>query len=445
MRRLVFAGLCLAAVLAPPAQAGPGQLPSDASGVATANVHLVAHAFDVGGAVSGAFVTPRLYVLSEPDLVWNEGGATVKTVTGGLDVFDTSNPRAPRKIGRLDLPNYQNEDISVSTARRFAVMSQDTQPGGHGQVNLVDLRTPSRPTIIGSVALPSGYGHTSTLVDHDRYLWTSGGSQVLVVDVRDLAHPKVLGTFPSPAGSQGTLGGSVHDAEVDRFGDITVYGSNGVAVHRLGRDPLHPVLVARITAADNRANNNLILHGGKRLDASTWLITEESYAPGCTNDGRFETWRLDRKAKLLRPISSWNAPTGSDQHGPLTQSEYCSSHWFTLNDHDVVADGWYGAGVRFLDVSNPARIRPIGVFAGDSTTASQAVFVPGHDDLVYVADYTRGLDVVSIDHGGKGARTVVPSDEKSVRGSAVPGLRLTVKLQPHKHWGWSCLTPVAPR
>ncbi|MDX6216959.1 MAG: hypothetical protein QOG99_2543 [Frankiales bacterium] len=432
MRRLALAGLVAAAVLAPPAQAAPGQLPSSASGVATPNVHLVSHAFDTGGAVSGAFLGTKLYVLSEPDLVWNEGGATLKSLTGGLGVFDVSNPKAPKQLAKLDLPNYQNEDISVSAARRFAVMSQDSQPGAPGRVNLVDLRTPAKPAVVGFVDLPSGVGHTSTLVDHDRYLWVSGGKAVVVVDVRDLTHPRVLGSFPSPAG------GSIHDAEVDRFGDITVYGSKGVAVHRLGSSPLHPSLVARITPEDNAAQNNLILHGGKRLDRDTWLITEESYAPGCTNDGRFETWRIDRKAKLLRPIGSWNAPTGSDEHGPLTQSEYCSSHWFTVNSNKVVADGWYGAGVRFLDVSDPRHPRPVGVWAGDSTTASQAVFFPGRDDLVYVADYTRGLDVISIDHGGKGARTVVPSDEKR---QGTPGVRITVKLQPHRHFRWSCLTP----
>jgi hypothetical protein len=436
MRRLALAGLLTAAVLAPPAGADPGQLPTASSGVATANVHLVSHAYDLGGAVSGAFLGTKTYVLSEPDVVWNEGGATLKSLTGGLGVFDVSNPRAPKQVAKLDLPNYQNEDISVSQTRRFAVMSQDTQPGAPGRVNLVDLRTPSKPAVIGSVDLVQGAGHTSTLVDHDRYLWVSGGKAMVVVDVRDLAHPRVLGSFPTPAG------GSVHDAEVDRYGDITVYGSNGVAVHRLGRDPLHPVLVARITAADNAATNNLILHGGKRLDRDTWLITEESYAPGCTNDGRFETWRIDRRAHLLRPVGSWNAPLNADNHGPLTQKEYCSSHWFSVNSNEVVADGWYGAGVRFLDVSDPRHPRPIGVWAGDSTTASQALFFPGRDDLVYVADYTRGLDVISIDRGGKGARTVAPADEQQ---TGVPGLRITVRLQPHAHWGWSCLTPATTR
>lgn len=434
MRPLLVAGLIAASALAVPAQAAPGQLPNGASGVATPNVHLLSHAFDAGGAVSGAFLGKTTYVLSEPDLVWNEVGATPVKLTGGLGVFDVRNPAKPKQVAKLELPNYQNEDIAVSQTRRFAVMSQESQIGGSGRVSIVDLRTPSKPAVIGTVDLPDGSGHTSTLVGNDDYLWVSGAREVVVVDLRSAQHPKVLGSFPSPAGS-------IHDAEVDRFGDITVYGSGGVGVHRLTRNPLKPALVASITPKDNAAYDNLILHGGKRLDRDTWLITEESYAPGCTDDGRFEVWRIDRKAKLLRPLSSWNAPTGSDTHGPLTQAQYCSSHWFSLNSKNVVADGWYGAGVRFLDVSDPRHPRPIGVWAGDSTTASQAVFFPGRDDIVYVADYTRGLDVISIDKGGKGARTVVPSDEKQT--SALPGLQIRAKLQPHPTWHWSCLTPAA--
>lgn len=139
----------------------------------------------------------------------------------------------------------------------------------------------------------------------------------------------------------------------------------------------------------------------------------------------------------------WDAPTNADNSGPLEQKQYCSSHWFDVNDSGVVADGWYGAGVRFLDLSNPNRPRPIGIYAGDSTTASQALFVPGRRDLVYVADYVRGLDVVKIANGGRGARTVSEADTKRVGTDevVVPSLAFQVRLVPDKRWGWGCARP----
>jgi hypothetical protein len=151
-------------------------------------------------------------------------------------------------------------------------------------------------------------------------------------------------------------------------------------------------------------------------------------------------WRIDRAAKRLRFVSSWDAPTGADANrGALEQTDYCSSHWFSVNSAHVVADGWYGAGVRFLDVRDPRHPRPIGIWAGDSTTASQAVFAPGSDQIVYVPDYVRGLDVIRIANGGRGARTVTDADTHHVGTSSVPGLAFQVRLKPDRRWGFSCL------
>jgi hypothetical protein len=438
MRRLLLVGTAAVALLAPSAHATPGQLPVGLSGWATGNVRPVAHVNTLGAGVGGAFYGSKTYVQSVADELWNYTNAPT-TVTGGLQVFDVSTPEKPRLEGQLPLPNYQNEDVQVSTSRHVAVMSQDIT----GRVTLVDLTDPTLPTILGTVALPLGYGHTSSLVDHDRYLWTSGGPEVLVVDLRDLHAPKVVGTFPTPAGARGPSGYTgVHDADADQYGDISVYGSGGTAVYDLTSDPLKPRLVAQIATRDNTlVRDGLIHHGGKRLDRDTWVLTEEDYSQGCKDDGALEVWRLDRRAKLLRFVSMWDAPTGSDEGRGAAAQTYCSSHWFDINRDHVVADGWYEAGARFLDLSDPRHPRPIGTWAGDSTTASQALFFPGRDDLVYVADYVRGLDVVSLAHGGRGARTAKPSDEKRVGTSTAPGLTFTVKLTPHQHFGWSCLTP----
>jgi hypothetical protein len=441
LRRLVPVALLFVASASVPAHAAPGQLPVDISGRATANVTPLAHFTTAGAGVSGAFLDKSTYVLSVADEAWNATNAPV-TATGGLQVYDVSDPAKPTLTSTFPLPNFQNEDITLSGKRHFGVISQDSF-GTPGRVELVDLTKPARPGLLSITTLPSGYGHTSTLVDKDQYLWVSGGDGVVVVDVRNLKAPRVLGEFATPAGETNGHYTGVHDAEVDRFGDISVYGSGGTAVYRTTTDPLKPALQAKISKADNTtARNGLIHHGGKRLSEDLWLITEEDYSPGCKDDGAFEIWRIDRKAHLLRFVSMWDAPEGADNSGPLTQADYCSSHWFTVNANNIVADGWYGAGVRFLDVSDPTHIRPVGVWAGDSTTASQAVFAPGSNDIVYVADYTRGLDVIKIAHGGRKAKTVKPSDEKQV-GTPAPatGLPFKVRFVPSKKWGWSCAVP----
>ncbi|MHB8511716.1 MAG: hypothetical protein ACYDCC_06000 [Actinomycetota bacterium] len=74
------------------------------------------------------------------------------------------------------------------------------------------------------------------------------------------------------------------------------------------------------------------------------------------------------------------------------------------------------------------------------TAASQAVFVPGRDDLVYVSDYQRGLDVLKIDNGGSGASTVVaPIRAEWFRN--YKGVQFRPHLQPDADFGWACLHP----
>ena len=481
-RPTLAAALMAGAILALPAQAGPGGLPTGQGGRATSNVHLLAN-LPTGTGTGGAFLGST-YFQTSADTVWFNGPST-QAVTGGLLAFDVTNPEQPVVAGSLPIPHHENEDLTLSARRELAVISQQpyrasavdsTSDYLPGRQFLVDVSNPHALTLTGVVDTPAsvgtredgrtlgGPGHTTTLVGNDDYLWVSGARNggVYVIDIRDLSAPKGLGYFLSPAGAAygAFTPGVVHDVDVDRFGDITLTGSGGSAVYRLSSNPLAPTLIAAISARDNARAQQFIHHGSQRLDRDHLLITEEDYQANCDNathqDGSLQVWRIDRVRKRLVQVSSWDAPRAADDSGPL--ASLCSSHWFTVNSNSVVADAWYGAGVRFLDVSNPARPRSIGMWAGDSTIASQARFVPGRPDLVYVADYERGLDVLKLDNAGRGARTVTAADEKPVATTpvvGVPGLgfavrassarpaspRSRVSLHAHEDFGWMCAVP----
>jgi hypothetical protein len=441
---------------------GPG-------GLATPNVRLLANV-PTGTGTGGGFLGST-YFQTSADTVWFTAAST-QAVTGGLLAFDASDPEQPVVVGSLPIPHHENEDLTISARRKLVVISQQpfrTNPADNtsayqqGREYLVDVSVPSAMRLVGLALLPAqvgvnaktgrtygGPGHTTTLVGNDDYLWVSGArdGRVYVVDIKDLSAPKVLGSFATPAGrsTPGWTPGVVHDVDVDRYGDIWLTGSGGSAVYRLSKDPLRPTLVASVSAADNLRAQQFIHHGSQRLTRDTVLVTEEDYQAGCDGkshqDGSLQTWRIDRATKRLVEVGSYDAPAGEDASGPL--SSLCSSHWFTVNKHQVVADAWYAAGVRFLDYRDPRHPRPIGVWRGDSTIASQARFVPGRPDLVYVADYMRGLDVVQIDRGGAGARTMGPKDEQPTTGTpvgAVPRLRLPLKLHAHEDFGWVCAVP----
>jgi hypothetical protein len=80
----------------------------------------------------------------------------------------------------------------------------------------------------------------------------------------------------------------------------------------------------------------------------------------------------------------------------------CSAHWFTVLG-DMVAIAFYGNGTRILDVSDPTDIKQTGYFrvpaaaANGSTPAvvgTNASASYWHNGYIYVADYSRGIDVL---------------------------------------------------
>src|SRR5688500_8548304 len=58
----------------------------------------------------------------------------------GVTVFDITTPRAPVRVGRLDLPNAQNEDVDVGNG---ILLVSDDPYGGRGIVHVIDIRDPA--------------------------------------------------------------------------------------------------------------------------------------------------------------------------------------------------------------------------------------------------------------------------------------------------------------
>jgi hypothetical protein len=369
MRIAVLAALAalVAAAPAPAAETSPG-------------VRLIA-GIPERGVISARAVGRHLYVSS----------------LTGVSVFDISQPQAPVRVGRLDLPNAQNEDVDVGSG---ILLVSDDPYGGRGVLHVIDIRDPAHPRELSTyttwapgifTGLPrrGGIGHTATCIQRCRYAWLAGSpAGIEVVDLRDPAHPRRAGRFAArpAAGLFGT-----HDVQVDSSGLAWIAGSNGTAAYDPSRDPVHPRLVMRTDARGAHGPlNNFIHHNSLRLGRRVVAITEEDFGDQCKRAGTLQTWRI--AGRRLRPLDTF----GVERDGAARVA--CSAHYFDARA-GLIAQGFYEQGVRLIDARRPGRLRQVGYYLSRPGLFWGALFAPtdATGSTIYGIDHSRGIDVLAID------------------------------------------------
>jgi hypothetical protein len=352
------------------------------------------------------------------------------TSVSGLTVYDVAtDPANPTEAGRLPLPHFENEDVDLGGD--ILLISNDAAEST-GILHVIDISEPTSPTLLtsfqmGGNPVEGGAGHTASCILKCKFAWVTDTGEMKVIDLRDPSAPVDLGNFAPPIGGLAT-----HDVQVDGNGIAWVAGFNGTAGYKIpaGYDsPDDAKLVARTNAeaestydenfgtGDGSTFNDFIHHNSLRNKGGDVLyVTEEDYTrPGCAGAGSFQTWKVPTNGKGLptgkdlTPLDMWATEavteamnTAPGSNNPVTVM--CSAHYFTL-ERNIVAQGWYEQGVRFLDVSDPKNIRQIGYYIPPSAMTWAAHFPPTDKTLqtAYVFDATHGIDVLRINRPAKGA------------------------------------------
>ena len=307
----------------------------------------------------------------------------------GVSVLDISNPRAPVRVGRLELPNAQNEDVDVGSG---ILLVSDDPVGGRGILHVVDVRDPARPRVLARYRTwprSRGIGHTATCIQECRYAWLAGSPRgIEVVDLRDPAHPRRAGRFRARAAAGGF---GTHDVQVDGSGLAWVAGSNGTAAYDVS-NPVRPRLVRRTgRRGAGPPLNDLIHHNSLRLGRGVVAITEEAFGRGCRGAGTLQTWRISGRRRMT-PLDSWGVER--DRSARVI----CSAHYFDARD-GLIAQGFYEQGVRLIDARRPGRLRQVGYYVARPGLFWGALFAPTDPtgSTVYALDHSRGIDVLTVD------------------------------------------------
>ena len=391
---------------------------------------------------------------------FRKGVMYVTSVTG-LTTYDIGDPANPVLLGALPLPHFENEDVDLGGD--ILLISNDAAEST-GILYVIDISDPAMPALLtafplGGAAGVGGPGHTASCVMACRYAWVTDGGTIKVIDLTDPAVPVDKGNFEPPTGGIAT-----HDVQTDANGLVWVAGFNGTAAYRLpadysgGTDPNEAQLVAQTNVEGNSTYeeelglgdgsnfNDYIHHNSfRRANDDVLFVTEEDYTrPACQGAGSFQTWRIPTNSKgkptgaELTPLGMWQPELLRDLSAAPAM---CSAHYFDL-DRNVVAQGWYEMGIRFLDVSNPEKIRQIGYFMPPTAMTWAAHFAPTDktSSVVYVLDATHGIDVLRLTRPAKGPLSA-PAEACRTQAcrdrNRPPGVRAPVLPQ------WSTGTPLA--
>jgi hypothetical protein len=396
----------------------------------------------------------------------------IVSTASGLYTYDVSDPAAPTPLGSLPMYIWENEDIDVDVERKLAFISRDprgfTSPaaGGdtfpYGAVHVIDVSNPTAMQQVGVFTVPAG--HTTSCVNKCDFVWTGGpyanaetqpdfvGRPIYSTDVTDPANP-VPCPEPIDTGRNDGVTDYAHDVQVDAKGVAWVSGAGGVRGYWTSGRHKNPLTgkVQEATGCEpipyagggspERATSSRFMHNawrnvkakvdGRRGDVL--YATEENIVSDCATSGRFaiydlkgskngEGWRNIEKTKFrMKVLDTWwpegqKGTTGCD-----------SAHYLSDRGDGLLAYSFYSQGTRFLDVSNPRKIRQVGYFRPDDANVWAPYF---HDGYVYVADFTRGIDVLKFKGGPRSKALRAPVD-------LTPST-----LQPSQTFGYIC--PVKP-
>jgi hypothetical protein len=316
-----------------------------------------------------------------------------------FSIYDVADPLHPKFLSRVDFPcRFENEDVAVNGDILIWTDFATT-----GDMFVYDVRDKSHPKLAADV--PGAGTHTIECLDGCRFgygsyhLASSAGALKSgeVVDLLDPSHPKVLGDWTDG----GVLDSrSVHDV-TEIAPDRMLTASAPIELLDTSRSVVHPTVLAR-SDTDPTKRYHTVIWPREGQDRFVLASFETNATPNCgAGSGDFSTfdasqWQTTHTLKLLDSYHLSNG-TQSDTNPPANVLG-CSPHWFNVRpswrDGGVVALAAYDHGTKFLRVDGAGKIKEIGAFLPPGTQSSGAYWITC--DVVYVVDYTRGIDIVRL-------------------------------------------------
>ena len=298
------------------------------------------------------------------------------------------------------------------------------------------------------------------------------GRPIWVTDLSDPKRPKVSDEPIDLWRNDGYTDYS-HDVDEDENGIAWISGRGGIrgyATSGYHRDPyqnrtrkatpLEPILVAGGGVAGTAQTVMLMHNSGRPTDGSVrasgvkkgnvLVGTEEDFTGPCENSGKIvlsdlsDSWggepaqhsTLDDPYRM-EPLDTFH-PHIDTPENDTNPAGGCSAHYFEI-EGSMLGAGWYGQGLRLLDISNARDVRQVGYYRVTGTTpgsgenpSSNSWDMEFYDSgrrnkhgarYAYLFDMSRGVEILRLDRGtgySSKMKSVTAPNQKRDRFAAKP-------------------------
>jgi hypothetical protein len=313
--------------------------------------------------------------------------APCSSIPGSLIVWRLGGGGIPALLDSVALPGPHTNDVKVSPGGDYLVVSQERVEATNGIV-VLGLADPAAPTILAhftdglergvhNLWLENIAGTDYAFVVEDG---SGAGSGLHVLDLSDPAAPAPVTTWQ---------GGSsqIHDVYVRDGLAFVSHWDDGLFILDVGNgmaggSPVDPVTVG-----------SLVMSGGNTHNAWYWpagevvFVGEErgALSTDTTDVGQLHVVDV-RDPRDPREIATYKIP-GETPH----------NFWLD-EDNEILYAGWYGRGVRVLDVSGTlsgdlgAAGREIGFLEPSGSKGLGSIWAPQlHRGVLYLSDIYHGL------------------------------------------------------
>ena len=459
MRRCLLAVLTAALLLASalPAAAHPGvtlgpTLPTDLTHASTDNVDYLGRFPEHTGTAGG-----------QPSA---DGTKFYLTDPRGVYVYDTTTPESPTLLGSLTL--YQTGTGAAlaqedpNTNGEILLVDGSPTPHGTAKLNVIDVSDPANLKVLSTVAVTDHTWNCVSGIDAEgeqnscAYAYGRTGSIV------DLRNPAAATLLPNTWRTAVKYTGYTHDMTEVRPGLVFTAGAAAILMDTT--DPAAPVQLTRIEEkqrfsslgyhsvewADGGTSPHVVLGTeiAPRPIAQAPAASENTAGSDCKGDNSvIETWDATSVIAALEQYElgvpaedafATAAFTKVDSYdaggrGIFLQGDapghvlYCA-HWMeqhpSFSETGLVTVSYYDRGTRFLKVAEDGTMTEVGWMTPAEGYSGSSQWIT--DEIVYVMDYRRGLEVLRLNpEPATGVESGAP-DAIAVGSSYVPASALNL-------------------